>query len=105
MPDEQVRKARPVGTRNDSLKVALDLHRILVAGEPEPLRQTTHVGVHDDSLRVPEFCGDDVGGLARDPRQPHELLELSRDLAVEVLDSILIVPRIDFVFCRKKPVA
>ena len=56
---------------HDPLQVALDLHRVVVSRQAEPLREPPHVRVDDDPLRVPELGGDDVGGLARDPGQPH----------------------------------
>ena len=87
VPDEEVREARPVRARHDALEVALDLHRIVVSRQPEPLREPAHVRVDDDALRVPELGGDDVRGLARDAGKPHEILEPSRHLAVELLEE------------------
>ena len=62
--------------------------------------------VDDDPLCVSQLGRDDVRGLARDAGELDQILESGRDLAVELLDAASrIVPRIDFVFCRKKPVA
>src|SRR6266516_4680140 len=87
VPDEEVRENAPVLARDDRLEVALDLHRVVLLRQPETLREPAHVRVDDDSLRVPELRGDDVGGLAGDTRQAQELLELARHAAVELLDQ------------------
>ena len=87
MPDEKVREASPVGTRHDPLQVTLDLHRILLAGEPETLREAPDVRVDDDPLCVTELGCDDVRGLASDAGKLHEILEPPRNLAVELLEQ------------------
>src|SRR6478752_4083122 len=51
VPDQEMRKATPVGARHEPDEVALDLHRILLPGEPEPLREAPYVSVDDDPLR------------------------------------------------------
>src|SRR6266566_1348541 len=48
--------------------LALDLDRIFLARQPEPLREAPDVGVDDDSLRLAELSGDDVRRLPRDTR-------------------------------------
>ena len=53
----------------------------------EPLRQTAHVRVDDNTLRIAELRSDDVRGLPRNSRQPHELLHRPRHLPVELLDQ------------------
>ena len=80
VPDQQVREARPVRPRHEPHQVALDLHRILLAGEAEPLRQPADVRVDDDPLRVararprrrsPSCARRPVAGAARrSPRAP-----------------------------------
>src|SRR3970040_1799832 len=87
--DEEVRGAGPVGPWHKPREVGLDLDGVVGAGRPEPLRETPDVGVDDDALGVAELRGDDVRGLARDTREPHEILELVRDLAVELLEQHL----------------
>ena len=52
VPDQQVREPVPVGARDDPLQVALDLDGILLARQPESLREPAHVRVDDDPLRV-----------------------------------------------------
>ena len=92
--------------RNEPLEVALDLHRVLLPRQAEPLREAPDVRVDDDPLRLAELGGDDVGGLAGDAGQADELLEPARHLARRTPRAAsLIVPRIAFVFWRKKPVA
>ena len=81
-----MRKARPVGPRDDALQVALDLHRIVLPRQPEALREPAHVRIDDDPLRAPELGGDDVGRLARDAGELDELLESGRNTPVELLD-------------------
>ena len=60
---------------------------ILLPREPEPLREAPHVRVDDDPLRLAELGGDDVARLARDARQPDQLFEAPRHLAVELLEQ------------------
>ena len=87
MPDQQVRKARPVRARNELDEIALDLHRILLAREPEPLGQSPDVRVDDDPLRVPELGRDDVRRLPRDAGEPQQLGDRPWHLAVELLEQ------------------
>ena len=71
MPDKQVRKPAPVLARHEPDEIALDLHRILLPREAEPLREPADVRVHHDSLRAAELRRDDVCRLARDTGQAH----------------------------------
>jgi hypothetical protein len=50
-------------------EVALDLHRVVLPRQAEPLREPADVRVDDDPLRLAELGGDDVRRLARDARQ------------------------------------
>jgi hypothetical protein len=68
VPDEQVRKDAPVLARNEALQVALDLDRVVLSCQAEPLGETAHVGVDDDALGVTELRRDHVRRLACDPR-------------------------------------
>jgi hypothetical protein len=54
--------------RHEPLEIALDLHRVLLPRQPEPLREPANVGVDDDPLRLAELGRDDVRRLAGDPR-------------------------------------
>ena len=83
----QVREARPVLARHELHEVALDLHRILLLREAEPLREPPHVRVDDDPLRLAELGRDDVRRLARDAGQADELVDPARHLAVELLEQ------------------
>src|SRR5436190_4307163 len=87
VPDQEVREAAPVGTRHEPQQIALDLHRVLLAGEPQPLREAPDVRVDHDPLRLPQLSRDDVTGLPRDARQPDQLFEARRHLAVELLEQ------------------
>src|SRR5438552_7172173 len=80
-------EATPVGTRHEPLEVALDLDRIFLPRQPEPLREPAHVRIDHDPLRVAQLGGDDVRGLAGDAGQPDEFLEAARDTAVELLEQ------------------
>src|SRR5205814_4149325 len=75
VPDQKVREAGPVLARHDLHQVALDLDRILLLREPEPLREPAHVRVHHDALGVPALRGDDVRGLACYTGEPQQVLE------------------------------
>jgi hypothetical protein len=52
VPDEQVREDAPVLARHEPLQVALDLDRVVLPREAEPLREAPHVRIDDDALRV-----------------------------------------------------
>jgi hypothetical protein len=55
VPDEQVRENAPVLERHEALQVALDLDRVFLPREAEPLREAPHVRIDDDALRVAEL--------------------------------------------------
>ena len=87
--------------RDELHEVALDLHRILLLRQPEPLREPAHVRVDDDALRVAELGRDDVRSLARDAGEPHELRKRpSAPAPSNSSISMRIVPRSDFAFWR-----
>ena len=79
VPDQEVREAGPVRPRHDPLEVALDLHRVFLARQPEPLREPPDVRVDHDALRVAELGGDDVRGLSRDAGQPDQLRRVAAE--------------------------
>jgi len=66
VPDQQVRENAPVLARHEALQVALDLDRVVLLGETEPLREAPHVRIDDDALGVAELGRDDVRCLAGD---------------------------------------
>src|SRR5262249_47415565 len=84
-----MRETCPVDTRNDPHQVSFDLDRILLASEPEALRESAHVGVDDDPLRTAPFSRDNVGCLPGDPWEAQEGVEVVRNLALVVLDDHL----------------
>jgi len=55
VPDQQVWEDAPVLARHEALQVTLDLDRVVLPREAEPLREPPHVGVDDDALRVAEL--------------------------------------------------
>src|SRR5581483_11308346 len=87
VPDHQMREASPVGARHEPDEIALDLDRILLLRQPEPLREPAHMRVDDDPLRLPELGRDDVRRLAGNTRQADQLLEPRRNLTVELLEQ------------------
>jgi len=89
VPDQQVREDAPVLAGNEALEVALDLDRVVLLREAEPLREAPYVRVDDDALRVAELGRDDVRSFARHPGQARELVERARNLAVVLLDQHL----------------
>jgi len=89
VPDEQVREDAPVLARDEALQVTLDLDGVFLAREAEALREPPDVRVDDDALSVAELGRDDVRRLARHSREPGQLGERPRDLAVELLDQHL----------------
>src|SRR5207237_6630594 len=89
VPDRQVGEQAPVLTGDEPHEVALDLHRILLLREAEPLREAAHVSVDDDALRIPELGRDDVRGLARDAGQADQLVDRPWNLTVVLLDQHL----------------
>src|SRR6187399_2043585 len=82
-------KATPILTRHELHEVALDLDRIALPREPETLRETGDVRVHDDSLRLTELGSNDVRGFAGNPRKPEEVVEPPWDASIELLDEHL----------------
>ena len=89
VPDQQVREAAPVLTRDEAHEVALDLDGALLSRQPKTLRETADVRVDDDPLWSAELGRHDIRGLARDAGQANELLERARNLAAVLLDQHL----------------
>jgi len=77
----------PALLRQNRHQVALDLDRILLAGQTEALGDPGHVGIHHhprgDAEHGPEHH---VGGLAADAGKLHQTLQVARDLALVALD-------------------
>ena len=89
VPDQQVGEQAPLLTGDEPHEVALDLHRILLLREAEPLREAAHVRVDDDALRIPELGRDDVRGLARNAGQADQIVDRPWNLTVVLLDQHL----------------
>src|SRR5207237_2412072 len=87
VPDQQVRETRPVLARDEPHQVALDLDRVLLLREAEALRETPHMRVDDDPLRVTALGRDDVRRLACNAGQAKERVEVLRHLTAVVLDQ------------------
>src|SRR4029453_17046036 len=86
-PDEEGREGGPVLARHKPHEIALDLARVVLAREPEPLREAADVRVDDGSLPRAAPRRNAVGRLPSRSREPDEVLELRRHLAVELLDE------------------
>ena len=90
VPDQSVREDRPLLARQQLHQILLDLHRLGLAGQPEPLRQPRDVRIDHDALVLAERGAEhDVRGLARDAGQLDQLLHRRRDLAAVSLDERL----------------
>ncbi len=87
VPDHEMRKPVPVGPGHDLDEIALDLHRILFAGQPETLRDPPHVGIDDDALRLPQLRRNNIGRLPGHSRQPQQLGDRPRHRSSELLDQ------------------
>src|SRR5215210_2257296 len=84
--DQEVREDGPVSLGHDLHEVLLYSYGILVLGEAEPARDAADVGVYDDALVHAEGVAKyDVGGLAADTWQRHELLHGARNLSAVLL--------------------
>ena len=85
--DQAQAQVAPLLGRHHRADLGLDLDRVGLTGEPDPPRQAGHVGV-DRKARQPETnAKDDVGGLAPDPGQRHQVLHPRRHLAAVALDQ------------------
>ncbi len=80
--DDEVGGPGPPRSRDERHELPLHVDRIIAAREAEAIRDAKDVGVHGDSFSDPEGVAEDnVGGLAPDPRELHEKVERSGDLA------------------------
>ena len=74
MPDEQVAEQGPLAGRDKLLEVSFDSFGRRFLGEPEAVRQSGDVGVHDDALVEGEGISENhVGRLAPDTPKLNEL--------------------------------
>jgi hypothetical protein len=88
VPDQLIGEGLPRVLRQHRHEIALDLHRVGLAGEAEPRRQPRHVGVDDHADGGAERRRQDhVGGLAGDAGQGHQRVEIGRHLAAVALDQ------------------
>src|SRR4051812_35417237 len=73
--DQEVREDGPVSLWHDLHEVLLYLHRVFVIRQAEPSRDAADVGIDDYALVHTEgVAQNDVGRLAADAGQRHELL-------------------------------
>ena len=77
---------------------------VLLASEPQPLREAAERAGRPRCPACPELSGDHIGGLAGDALKPHQLVEPRRTFPSYSSSRTCMVPRIDFAFAGK-PVA
>ena len=81
-------KATHSPPRHRRHEVLLDLHRVLLAREPQAAAQPRHVGIdHDSRGKTEGGAEDDVGRLAPHAGKVDQLLELIRHPAFVLLDQ------------------
>jgi hypothetical protein len=72
--NETVTERRPFTPREQRLEVLLDLHRVVLDGEPEPVAQAADVGVDEHGGLAERGAEDDVRRLPSDAGQRAERL-------------------------------
>lgn len=87
MQDEPQAELTPFARGQQYAQVGLDLHRIVVAREPEPPRQSSDVRVNRKARQVEGDAAHDVGGLATNPGKRDEMFHLRGHLAAELRDD------------------
>jgi hypothetical protein len=90
--DQRVRDVNPGAFRKQLHELPLDLHRILLVGERQPLADPPDVRVDEDpvvGLRPRITVGeDDVRGLSRDTAQGREFRDRARHVTAEAIDDV-----------------
>src|SRR5437762_6085428 len=85
--DEAQAEAGPLLRRQHLRHLGFDFHRIAAFGQTEPSRQPFDVGVDREPRDAEGDAEHDVGGLATDARQRHEVFDPGWHLPVEALDQ------------------
>jgi hypothetical protein len=85
--DQPVAQQRPLALVEERADLGLHLDRVVLRGPPEPPREPPEVRVDRDAGHPERVAEHDVGRLAPDARQRHEVLEPPGHLAVEALDE------------------
>ena len=83
MENEPEAEPTPAGGRQEAAEIALDLHRIILGGEPETTRQPSDVSVDRKAGEIERNRANHVGGLTPDSGEGHEVLDGLRHLALE----------------------
>jgi hypothetical protein len=104
MEDEAQAEPCPLGWWHQSAEIGLDPRRVARAGEPEAPGDARHVGVDDERRHAEGDAEDDVGGLAPDAAEPHQVLHAGRHLTPVARDHILGHLHQGAGLDRKKPV-
>jgi hypothetical protein len=89
MEDEAQAEPCPLAWWHQSAEIGLDTCRVVRAGEPQATGDTRHVGIDDERRDAEGDAEDDVGGLAPDAAEPHQVLHAGRHLTSVARDQIL----------------
>jgi len=85
VPDEEMAELGPFGLGHQHHQVLLDLFRVAMAGQAEPMRQARDVGVHHHAnIDGKGVSQDHVRRLAPDAAQGHQFLHRLRDFAAVI---------------------
>ncbi len=85
MPDQPVAEPGPLWSGYQFLEILLNSDGIGLRGELQAIRQTSDMGIHDDSeIEVEGIAQHDIGGLSSDSRKGHQRIHIrGNDSAVE----------------------
>src|SRR4030042_3013843 len=72
MPDEKIRKMGPLLLWNDLHEVELNLHRVIVLCQPDPLAHPLDMGVNHNTGNTEGIPQDDIGRLPADSAGRHQ---------------------------------
>src|SRR3954470_13340320 len=89
VPDQPVREHRPLFTREQRADLDLDLLWVSLRRPSKATRQASEVCVDSDARHAKRITEHHVRRLATDARKRHEVLELSRNLAIETVTQLL----------------
>src|SRR6202022_4009951 len=86
MQDQPQAEPGPLGRRNQLGDVGLDLDGVGTLGQTEATREPLNVGIDREARHAEGDTEHDIGGLAADPGQRDQVVDVARDLAAEALD-------------------
>jgi hypothetical protein len=80
-----LRDSRPLGFREEPLKVLFHQVWIVGSSQAESLRHTFHMSIDDDARLTEGITKNDIRGFSADARQGDQLFHRVRDLFAEAL--------------------